>query len=160
MMRHEKLWMSDPTFLKGQNGLTSCIFFHEWNEWKIMQRVRPFGLEKRSDLTFIGFECLKSFTSISNKCGTWMSLIFQGFMKSIWPLIFGLFMAFTAFITITPICRQCRSRSNLRPAKSISKIGIGSTSFVELYSYNRDLLKAIRGLFCRIFNPLNPNWHI
>ena len=39
------------------NGLTSCIFFHEWNEWKNMQRVRPFGLEKRpfihKDLPFI-----------------------------------------------------------------------------------------------------------
>ena len=27
--------------LKGHNGLTSCTFFHEWNEWKNVQRVRP-----------------------------------------------------------------------------------------------------------------------
>ena len=51
------------------NGLTSCRFFHEWNEWKNLQRVRPFGLEKRpffhEDLAFIVLSA-NSITSISN----------------------------------------------------------------------------------------------
>ena len=51
------------------NGLTSCRFFHEWNEWKNLQRVRPFGLEKRpffhEDMAFIVLSA-NSITSISN----------------------------------------------------------------------------------------------
>ena len=51
------------------NGLTSCRFFHEWNEWKNLQRVRPFGLEKRpffhEDLAFIVLSA-NSIMTISN----------------------------------------------------------------------------------------------
>ena len=51
MIGRKKLWVADPSeknsLFERPDGLTSCIFFHEWNEWKNMQRVRPSGLEKR-----------------------------------------------------------------------------------------------------------------
>ena len=47
----KKTMKSDPSEIYGVferlNGLSSCIFFHEWNEWKKIQRERPFSLEKR-----------------------------------------------------------------------------------------------------------------
>ena len=51
------------------NGLTSCIFFSRVKRVKKMQRVRPFGLEKRpffhEDLAFIVLSA-NSIMSISN----------------------------------------------------------------------------------------------
>ena len=78
-------------FLKGHFGLTSCILFHEWNEWKSMQRVRPKWPWKKPLFKgiwrslFWGSYIINEF---SNKCGTYMSLLFQGFVKSIWPFEF------------------------------------------------------------------------
>ena len=95
--------------LKGHNGLTSCTFFHEWNEWKNVQRVRPLWPWKKATFTRIQLSqvfLFHSVTNISINVRTFMSLIFQVFMKSIdlqwpyWPLCTYIvhFYAYTTYI--------------------------------------------------------------
>ena len=83
--------------LKGHNGLTSCTFFHEWNEWKNVQRVRPLWPWKRPHSQGFNFHRLFLFHSVTNisiNVRTYMSFNFSRIYETncpfkgqtLWPL--------------------------------------------------------------------------